>query len=88
VLRVTASFRARDVRRGVVDDPRVVSCEDLGFYKDGVLTVKGKVSISQERGWATNGLRVEAGKTRAGWRQRTRELGHGVRDRGVLSGGG
>jgi hypothetical protein len=39
-----------------VSDPRVVSREEMGFYKYGVLTVKGKVSISQERGWATNGL--------------------------------
>jgi len=38
-------FRALDVGRGVVGNPWVVGCEDLGFYKHGVLTAKGEVSI-------------------------------------------
>ena len=31
-------------------DPGVVGHKDLGFYRRGVLTVKGKVSMLQDRG--------------------------------------
>jgi hypothetical protein len=61
-----ASVQALDVGRDVVDDPGVVSPEDSGFCERGVLTVEGKVSSLQERGWVASGLKVNADKARAG----------------------